>query len=107
MIAVGSSEGRLPDDTEARMAAFTELCAIAVANAQSRAELVGSRARLVAAADEARRRIERDLHDGAQQRLVALALRLRSVTDTAEAPPSPAACRSDLPADGRLPPRLP
>ncbi|MEU8817416.1 hypothetical protein [Actinoplanes sp. NPDC048796] len=87
MIAVGSSEGRLPDDTEARMAAFTELCAIAVANAQSRAELVGSRARLVAAADEARR--------------------LRSVTDTAEAPPSPAACRSDLPADGRLPPRLP
>ncbi|XVV16135.1 GAF domain-containing sensor histidine kinase [Actinoplanes sp. CA-131856] len=81
MIAVGSTEGRLPDDTEARMAAFTELCAIAVANAQSRAELVSSRARLVAAADEARRRIERDLHDGAQQRLVALALRLRSVTD--------------------------
>ncbi len=76
MIAVGSGEGRLPDDTEARMAEFTELVATAVADAQSHAELISSRARIVAAADEARRRIERDLHDGAQQRLVALALRL-------------------------------
>ena len=78
MIGVGGGEGQLPEDTEARLAEFTELVAIAVANAQSRAELIGSRARIVAAADEARRRIERDLHDGAQQRLVALALRLRS-----------------------------
>ena len=51
-----------------------------MANAHSRAELISSRARIVAAADEARRRIERDLHDGAQQRLVALALRLRSAS---------------------------
>ncbi|MFF5288553.1 sensor histidine kinase [Paractinoplanes globisporus] len=80
MIAVGSGEGRIPDDLEARMADFTELVAIAVANAQSRAELISSRARIVAAADDARRRIERDLHDGAQQRLVALALRLRSAS---------------------------
>ncbi|MFI5896927.1 GAF domain-containing protein [Actinoplanes sp. NPDC051513] len=78
MIAVGSGEGRLPDDLEGRLAEFTDLVAIAVANAQSRAELISSRARIVAAADEARRQIERDLHDGAQQRLVALALRLRT-----------------------------
>jgi signal transduction histidine kinase len=72
------SEDRLPPDSQARMAEFTELVATAVADAQSRAELVSSRARIVAAADEARRRIERDLHDGAQQRLVALSLRLRT-----------------------------
>ncbi|MFF0373819.1 sensor histidine kinase [Actinoplanes missouriensis] len=84
MIAVGSGEGRLPDDTEARMAVFTELVATAVADAQSHAELISSRARIVAAADEARRRIERDLHDGAQQRLVALALRLRSAAMDAQ-----------------------
>jgi signal transduction histidine kinase len=55
------------------------LVATAVANADSRANLTASRARIVAAADEARRRIERDLHDGAQQRLVSLALELRQV----------------------------
>jgi signal transduction histidine kinase len=77
MIAVGPGQGPLPPDTEQRMAEFTELVATAVANAQTRAELVTSRARIVAASDEARRRIERDLHDGAQQRLIALALRLR------------------------------
>jgi signal transduction histidine kinase len=57
---------------------FAELVATAIANADSRAELVASRARVVAAADETRRRIERDLHDGTQQRLVALALDLRA-----------------------------
>ncbi|MEA2197925.1 MAG: hypothetical protein QOJ25_1976 [Solirubrobacteraceae bacterium] len=57
-------------DTEIRMAQFTELVATAVANAESAAELAASRRRIVTAADEARRRIERDLHDGAQQRLV-------------------------------------
>jgi signal transduction histidine kinase len=57
-------------DTEARMARFTELVATAVANAQGRAELTASRRRIVETADETRRRIERDLHDGAQQRLV-------------------------------------
>jgi signal transduction histidine kinase len=77
-IAVGSGQGPLPPDTEQRMTEFTDLVATAVANAQNRAELMASRARIVAAADEARRRIERDLHDGAQQGLVALALRLRS-----------------------------
>jgi len=63
-------EQPLPEDAEARLAEFTELVATAIANAESRAELTASRARIVAAADETRRRIERDLHDGAQQRLV-------------------------------------
>jgi signal transduction histidine kinase len=61
------------------MAQFTELVATAIANADTRAELTASRARVVAAGDETRRRIERNLHDGTQQRLVALALELRAV----------------------------
>ena len=60
------------------MANFTELVATAIANAESRAELTASRARIVAAADDTRRRIERDLHDGTQQRLVAVGLELRA-----------------------------
>jgi signal transduction histidine kinase len=82
MIAVGSASPDLPLDAERRMADFTELIAIAVANAHSRAELLASRARIIAASDAARRRVERDLHDGAQQRLVGLALRLRMATDS-------------------------
>ena len=71
-------EQPLPADTEARLAAFTELVATAIANAESQAQLTASRARIVTAADDARRRIERDLHDGAQQRLVTLALQLQA-----------------------------
>jgi signal transduction histidine kinase len=67
-----------PADTEKRLVAFTELAAMAVANAESRAQLTASRARVVATADETRRRIERDLHDGTQQRLISLALELRA-----------------------------
>jgi len=67
-----------PPDTEERPAFFTELVGTAVANAESLAELTASRARVVATADETRRRIERDLHDGAQQRLVSLALALQA-----------------------------
>jgi signal transduction histidine kinase len=78
MIAVGSGGGPLPPDTEQWMTEFTDLLATAVASAQSRAELMASRARIVAASDETRRRVERDVHDGAQQRLIGLALRLRS-----------------------------
>jgi signal transduction histidine kinase len=58
------------------MSDFADLVATAIANAATRAELIASRARIVAAADEGRRRLERDLHDGAQQRLVALGLQL-------------------------------
>jgi signal transduction histidine kinase len=69
----------LPLDTEARVGDFADLVATAIANAQAHAELTASRARIVAAADHARRRIERDLHDGAQQRLISLGLELRTV----------------------------
>jgi signal transduction histidine kinase len=76
---VGSRQPEpLPPDTEARIADFTDLVATAIANAETRAELTASRARVVAAADQARRRVERDLHDGAQQRLVSLGLALRA-----------------------------
>jgi signal transduction histidine kinase len=78
-IVAGSLEGPLPEETELRMGEFTELLAIAIGNASSRAELAASRARIVVAADEARRRFERNLHDGVQQRLVSLALRLRRI----------------------------
>jgi signal transduction histidine kinase len=75
----------LPTDTESRIANFAELVAMAIANAESRAELMASRARIVAAADETRRRIERDLHDGIQQRLVSLGLELRAAQATVPA----------------------
>jgi signal transduction histidine kinase len=86
MVAGSLRERALPADTEARLADFTELLATAIANAESRAEIAASRARIVAAADDTRRRIERDLHDGAQQRLVSLGLELRAVQ--AEVPPA-------------------
>jgi signal transduction histidine kinase len=70
-------ETPFPPDVEDRMAQFTELIATAIANAQSRAELAASRARVVATADETRRRIERDLHDGAQQSLVHTVITLK------------------------------
>jgi signal transduction histidine kinase len=78
MVAGGGPGEAIPADTEEHLGRFTELVATAVSNATIRAELAASRARVIAAADEARRRIERDLHDGAQQQLVALALGLRS-----------------------------
>jgi len=85
MIVVSTRDEPLPADIEARLAGFTELAATAIANAEAQAALTASRARIVAAADQARRRIERDLHDGAQQRLVSLALQLRGVQ--ADVPP--------------------
>ena len=72
-----ASENPLPDDAERRLGAFCELVSLAVASAQARADLIASRARLVHAGDEQRRRLERNLHDGAQQHLVSLALKLR------------------------------
>jgi signal transduction histidine kinase len=77
VIAASIREPPLPPDTEARLADFTALAAMAIANAQSRAELTASRARIVAAGDQMRRRIERDLHDGAQQRLVQTVITLK------------------------------
>jgi signal transduction histidine kinase len=69
-------------DTEARIGEFTELVGTAIANATSRTELTASRARIVAAGDEIRRRIERDLHDGAQQRLVTIKMALSEAERT-------------------------
>ncbi|MFC0430735.1 CHASE3 domain-containing protein [Kutzneria buriramensis] len=78
MKALSTRDEPLPEDTENRFANFTDLVATAIANTQARADLAASRVRVVAAADETRRRIERDLHDGIQQRLVSLALDLRA-----------------------------
>jgi signal transduction histidine kinase len=77
-IFVASRAAPLPEGTEARLAGFTELAGTAIANAEAQAALTASRARIVATADATRRRIERNLHDGAQQRLVSLALNLRA-----------------------------
>ena len=82
VIAVTSESDLLPLDTQERLEKFTELVATAIANTETRAELTASRARIVAASDDARRRIERDLHDGAQQRLVSLGLELRIAAES-------------------------
>jgi signal transduction histidine kinase len=81
MAAASTRPDPLPVATESRIAAFTELLGTAIANAHSRAELTASRARIVTASDETRRRLERDLHDGVQQRLVSLGLELRAAEE--------------------------
>jgi signal transduction histidine kinase len=90
---VASADELLPFDTEGRLEKFSGLLATAISNAESRSQLAASRRRIVAASDQARRRIERDLHDGTQQRLVSLGLAAR----TAEA--SVPADRGDLRAE--------
>jgi signal transduction histidine kinase/uncharacterized protein YoaH (UPF0181 family) len=77
MVGAARPGRSIPDGTETRLGKFTELLGTAIANAESRAELAASRSRVIAAGDDARRRIERNLHDGAQQRLVTLAVALR------------------------------
>jgi signal transduction histidine kinase len=81
VISAASTEGPMPPGNEARLTSFTELVATAITNAEGSEELAASRRRIVAAADETRRRIERDLHDGIQQRLIALAFRARAMTE--------------------------
>jgi signal transduction histidine kinase len=85
-----SAKAPMPLDAEERLEKFSQLVATAIANADSRSELAASRRRIVAASDEARRRIERDLHDGTQQRLVSLGLAVRAAE--ADVPPD----RGDL-----------
>jgi signal transduction histidine kinase len=80
----------LPKETEERITHFAELVGIVIENAESRAELRASRARVVAAGDEARRRIQRDLHDGAQQRLVSTVMTLRMARDELSGEDGPA-----------------
>jgi signal transduction histidine kinase len=80
VIVAGSIQPEaLPAGTELRIAEFTDSLGTAISNAKGRADLAASRARVVAASDETRRRIERDLHDGVQQRLVSLGLELRAM----------------------------
>ncbi len=77
----------LPAGTEHRLADFAELIATAVSNTTARSELIASRARIVAAGDEQRRRVVRDLHDGAQQRLVHALITLQLAASEAGSPP--------------------
>jgi signal transduction histidine kinase len=81
-VSIGSTDEQIPPDAEERLMKFTELVATAIANAEGKSELAASRRRIVAASDGARRRIERDLHDGTQQRLVALGLSVRAAEAT-------------------------
>lgn len=94
-LMVGSvKSGPMPDGTEQRVCDFADLVATAISNAETKAELKASRARVVAAADQARRGFERDLHDGAQQRIVALGLGLRTIE--ASVPPDDLTVRKQL-----------
>lgn len=80
LLIVGSADpDAFPPDTEVRVGDFADLVGTAMTNAQTRAALTASRARIVTAADQARRRFERDLHDGAQQRVISLGLALRAL----------------------------
>jgi predicted ATPase/signal transduction histidine kinase len=91
VLILSSRSEPLPADAEARLAGFTELVATAIANAEAQAEVAASRARILTAADETRRRIERDLHDGVQQRLITQALLLSGIRDRV-----PADVRADV-----------
>ena len=82
LLGVYSVQGPLAPDTEARLADFTALVASAIANVQAWSGLEASRVRIISAADEARRRVMRDLHDGAQQRVVVLALKARMLAQS-------------------------
>ncbi len=77
IVATAGRPRAFPAHTEQRIASFAELVAHALANVDAHQKLAASRARIVEAADSERRRLERNLHDGAQQRLVSLALALR------------------------------
>jgi signal transduction histidine kinase len=81
MVAAHRRPEPLPPGTESRIAQFTELIATAIANVEARSDLAASRARIVAAADEERRRVVRDLHDGAQQHLVHTLITLKMTRD--------------------------
>jgi signal transduction histidine kinase len=79
LVVATDKKETLTAGTELRLARFTDLIATAISNAATRADLIASRARIVAAGDEARRRIERNLHDGTQQQLIALGLDLQQI----------------------------
>jgi signal transduction histidine kinase len=95
-----ASGGALPAAAEGRIANFADLITTAISNSQIRSELIASRARVVAAADETRRRLERDLHDGIQQRLVSLALKARTIETMTPRPAGNIQGELSLLADG-------
>jgi signal transduction histidine kinase len=83
-LTTSSSGPPLPADVELRLAQFADLAAVAIANAEMNAKLIASRARVVATADETRRRLQRDVHDGAQQRLVHALIALKVARSVVE-----------------------
>ncbi len=87
VVASSGTPNGFPPDTEKRMAGFAVLVADALASADAREKLAASRARIVEVGDAERRRLERNLHDGAQQRLVSLALLLRELEASLELRP--------------------
>src|SRR4051812_48090901 len=80
-LSTTTSGPEIPEGTESRLIQFAELAAAAIATAENRAKLTASRARVVATADETRRRLQRDVHDGAQQRLVHTIIALKLARD--------------------------
>jgi PAS domain S-box-containing protein len=95
LVVATSREEPLAEGTEQRLESFAELVALALAGADARNELAASRTRIVEAGDAARRRLERDLHDGAQQRLVAVSLQMRLARARMEKDPAAAAAILD------------
>ena len=85
MVATSPEGGSLPAETESRLENFTELVATAISNTEARTEVAASRARIVAATDDERRRVVRDLHDGAQQSLVVTIMTLKHARQALEA----------------------
>jgi GAF domain-containing protein len=88
-IVVSTPDEPLPAGSEERLAQFAELAAVAIANAENKSKLTASRARVIATADETRRRVQRDVHDGAQQRLVHTIIALKLARDAVRAGDSP------------------
>jgi signal transduction histidine kinase len=87
VIVATAGDEPMPPETETRLSEFADLVALALDAASAKEELIESRARIVHAGDAARRKLERDLHDGAQQRLVSLALSLRMAADAMDSSP--------------------
>jgi signal transduction histidine kinase len=92
-LTASSSGSPLASDVEVRLEKFAALAAVAIANAQNKEQLVASRARVQATADEARSRVQRDVHDGAQQQLIQTVLALKLAL---------AAATRDEPTDGLI-----
>src|SRR5215207_4222843 len=99
IMAVDARPHAFPEDTEQRIAGFAELVTAALANADAREQLAASRARIVQAGYEERRRLERDLHDGAQQELVAAAVSLRLAREKLSRAPEDARALVDAALD--------